>query len=304
MDTQNQYKRLSPKLISAVLAVMEANRGTVPKTEREKKLAQLAPPDDTITQADVVVGRTKNFQPKQKMTPKMESKVPGVAAGSLPNDGHLCASKIMHEEWGEGTPIYSQHAEPDEAGNIEWYDIMFEHGIERAVSTDSIEILQTESHMNHKPKKRGMKEEVEQVDEIFGLSKKEKYAKKRKELAQKIVAGNPEARARRMEAMKINKTGEKAVAPELQNKYDQEDADESPKIALTAQMRHAFDKNKRSQKGYTVTFENGDKVAVPSAQAHMFLTMIAKMGRNADMRDRFQKMAAKSYKEFVKAIEQ
>jgi hypothetical protein len=238
----------------------------------------------------------------EQMNKLSEAKVDGVAAGSLPNDGHLCASKIMHEEWGEGTPIYSQHAEPNADGTIDWYDVMFEHGIEKNVPSSSFEVLVSESHMNHKKKK--MKEEVEQVDEIFGLSKKERYAKKRTELAKKIVAGNPEARAQRMQAMRINKTGEKAVAPELVGRYadDGEDADESPKLSIAAQMRHAFDKNKRSQKGYTVTFDNGQKVPVPAAQAHVFLTTLSKLSRNADMRDKFLKQAGKSYEGFLKAI--
>jgi len=387
-----------------------------------------------------------SFGEGQAVSKIQEAKVDGVAAGSLPNDGHLCASKIMHEEWGEGTPIYSQHAEPNADGTIDWYDVMFEHGIEKNVPSSSFEVLVSESHMNHKKKKmkeeveqvdeifglfdgqksavqkfasiqhenwrkgfdpegsgkerikknsdgtqgninvpfnklhpdwqkenlaagkaayaavrahsdmeraaehvhnewmkrnpkadynaaqhvpysqlpesekekdrehiRTMRkllkktpigEEVEQVDEIFGLSKKERYAKKRTELARKIVAGNPEARAQRMQAMRINKTGEKAVAPELVGRYadDGEDADESPKLAIAAQMRHAFDKNKRSQKGYTVTFDNGQKVPVPAAQAHVFLTTLSKLSRNADMRDKFLKQAGKSYEGFLKAI--
>jgi len=60
-----------------------------------------------------------------------EAKTDGVAAGSMEKDGHLCATKVFHKEWAEGTPIFSQHAEPDENGDIAWYDVMFEHGIER-----------------------------------------------------------------------------------------------------------------------------------------------------------------------------
>ena len=39
-----------------------------------------------------------------------ESPVDGVAAGSLEGDKHLCASKIMHKEWNEGTPLLGEHA--------------------------------------------------------------------------------------------------------------------------------------------------------------------------------------------------
>ena len=34
-----------------------------------------------------------------------ESPVDGVAKGSLEGDKHMCASKIFHKEWNEGTPI-------------------------------------------------------------------------------------------------------------------------------------------------------------------------------------------------------
>ena len=76
---------------------------------------------------------------------------------------HQCAIHVKHDQFGEGKTIYSQHAEPDQDGNIAWYDVMFEHGIEKKVSINEIQVLQSESHMMHKKKK--MKEEVEQVDE-------------------------------------------------------------------------------------------------------------------------------------------
>ena len=58
-----------------------------------------------------------------------ESPVDGVAKGSLPGDNHMCASKIMHKEWNEGTPIIGEHAEPVD-GKVAWYKVMFEHGID------------------------------------------------------------------------------------------------------------------------------------------------------------------------------
>jgi hypothetical protein len=97
-----------------------------------------------------------------------EAPVDGVAAGSMENGGHLCATKVFHKEWAEGTPIFSQHAEPDAEGNIAWYDVMFEHGIEKRVMTEDLEILMSESHGNHK---RKMKEDVE-LDEARGRPRK------------------------------------------------------------------------------------------------------------------------------------
>lgn len=83
-----------------------------------------------------------------------EAPVDGVAPGSLENDGHLCASKVMHKEWKEGKTLHSQHAEPNEIGLIEWYDVMFDHGIEKKVPTRDLEVLVAESHMNHSKKKK------------------------------------------------------------------------------------------------------------------------------------------------------
>lgn len=66
---------------------------------------------------------------------------------------HQCAIHVKHSKLGEGRTLFSQHAEPAEDGTIEWYDVMFEHGIEKKVPTADLEILVTESHMNHKKKK-------------------------------------------------------------------------------------------------------------------------------------------------------
>jgi hypothetical protein len=65
---------------------------------------------------------------------------------------HQCAIHVKSEQFGEGRTLTSQHAEPDEYGNIAWYDVMFEHGIEKYVASDDLEILVSESHGNHKKK--------------------------------------------------------------------------------------------------------------------------------------------------------
>lgn len=81
---------------------------------------------------------------------------------------HQCAVHVKHEQFGEGKTLFSQHAEPDEEGNIAWYDVMFEHGIEKEIKIEDLEILVSESHMNHKKK---MKEETE-LDEARGRPRK------------------------------------------------------------------------------------------------------------------------------------
>lgn len=104
---------------------------------------------------------------------------------------HDCAKHVVHEQWGEGTTVSTMHAEPDSEGNIAWYDVMFEHGIEQQVPTKDLNVVLSEKHkhkfvkeqeahsrMTKKSKKnsdqvivhpsypeKGMKEEVDSLDE-------------------------------------------------------------------------------------------------------------------------------------------
>ena len=70
---------------------------------------------------------------------------------------HDCATHVFHHTFGLGECLYSKHAEPDENGNIAWYDVMFEHGIERQVDTSSFRIVVSEMHGNSHPKKKKRK---------------------------------------------------------------------------------------------------------------------------------------------------
>jgi len=69
-----------------------------------------------------------------------------------PNLTHVCATKVIHPKYGEGKPIFGEHAEPDAEGNVWWYKVMFEHGIETC-ETYALEVLEEGSHKNHKKKK-------------------------------------------------------------------------------------------------------------------------------------------------------
>ena len=64
---------------------------------------------------------------------------------------HMCATKVIHPKFGEGKPIVGEHAEPDKEGEVAWYRVMFEHGVEMC-ETYSLEILEEGSHGNHKKK--------------------------------------------------------------------------------------------------------------------------------------------------------
>ena len=65
------------------------------------------------------------------------------------NSQHLCAKNVVHEEWGEGQPVHGMHAIPDSEGKIAWYDVMFEHGIEKGVSINELNVIFETSHENH-----------------------------------------------------------------------------------------------------------------------------------------------------------
>ena len=65
---------------------------------------------------------------------------------------HVCAVVVEHPIWGEGKPLMGQHAEPDDEGNVAWYDVEFAHGIEEKVHVDGLNILDESSHGSKKKK--------------------------------------------------------------------------------------------------------------------------------------------------------
>lgn len=82
------------------------------------------------------------------------------------NQYHLCAKQVAHEQWGKGDCIPTMHGEPTEDGLVEWYDVMFEHGIETQVPTADLEILFAEGHMHASAdKKKKGKTEINAVKE-------------------------------------------------------------------------------------------------------------------------------------------
>jgi len=80
-----------------------------------------------------------------------EDEADGVADQAV--DKHNCATHVYHEQWGEGQTVRTMHAEPDEHGFVEWYDVMFDHGIEKGVPVAEMKVTLEMSHGNHKKKK-------------------------------------------------------------------------------------------------------------------------------------------------------
>jgi len=154
MDLYNN----SESLLNAVREVVSQNRDILAEKKKlhpnQQKLDVHEPEKDELTADD--------FK-KLRAMKKEEKDTPGNSYT------HQCAIHVKHEQFGEGKTLTTQHADPDEAGNIAWYDVMFEHGIEKEVKIEDLEVLVSESHMNHKKK---MKEEVEEVDEARGRPRK------------------------------------------------------------------------------------------------------------------------------------
>jgi len=76
---------------------------------------------------------------------------------------HNCATHVEHSKWGKGECVSESHAEPDENGNVAWYNVIFEHGTEK-VNTDDVKVVKSSHHMHasHKPKK---KKKVNETDD-------------------------------------------------------------------------------------------------------------------------------------------
>jgi hypothetical protein len=156
----NKKFNVSDALYQSVMEVMKSKEGTAPKTEKEKQLAAMSGDKKMITHGDVLKARGVT---KEEVSVEENTDTPGNGYE------HQCAIHVKNESFGEGRTITTQHADPDENGNIAWYDVMFEHGIEKYVPTSDLEILVSESHMHMMKKKKKVTEAVRgYVDSVSG----------------------------------------------------------------------------------------------------------------------------------------
>ena len=118
--------------------------------------------------------------------------------GEYPKGTHFCATHVEHAEYGIGSTIKSQHASPDRFGDIDWYDVMFEHGIEQGVPTDVMDILLSEVHENHDHEGEDQLDEMKPWDKL-GADKKTKSTASYQAYLKK-VAGEQAKRGREIEA--------------------------------------------------------------------------------------------------------
>ena len=59
---------------------------------------------------------------------------------------HDCATLVIHPKWGEGKPVYESHAMPTDNGYVAWYDVEFDHGIEKEVPAEDMKIIKLAEH--------------------------------------------------------------------------------------------------------------------------------------------------------------
>jgi len=120
----------------------------------------MKPGSTTKAMGDVEEENVQEMSSKMKMKLGLYGKKKSAMKENkdTPGNGyeHQCAIHVKSESFGEGRTITTQHADPDADGNIAWYDVMFEHGIEKGIPTTELEILVSESHMHSMKKKKKM----------------------------------------------------------------------------------------------------------------------------------------------------
>jgi hypothetical protein len=80
---------------------------------------------------------------------------------------HNCAKKVCSEQWGEGTCVPEHHTLLED-GTVTHYDVVFEHGLERMVPIQELEVLVTEMH-EHASMEGGHIDEGINDDPRFGV---------------------------------------------------------------------------------------------------------------------------------------
>ena len=129
-------------------------RRTENKMKTEKKLDPVGKADADIDNDGDVDSSDKYLKKRRAAIGKAMKKEGLEDSPNVANSQHLCAKNVVHEEWGEGQPVHGMHAMPDADGNIAWYDVMFEHGIEKGVSINELKVRAAESHHDHGGKKK------------------------------------------------------------------------------------------------------------------------------------------------------
>ena len=167
---------------------------------------------------------------------------------------HYCASHTEHFKWGKGKCISESHAEPDRYGHVAWYDVEFDHGIERGVPVSEMKILMGESHHHMKEALDPVGKEDDDIDnDGKANSPRDKYLKNRRKAIGKAI-----------DAKKGKKTIEERKAQILSGFLFEEDGDKEDMEKVVDELKGAskmhLGQSKRLSKYLT-----GDKKKVNEA---------------------------------------
>ena len=147
MSTAGRADRAAAKALALKKAVAKQRAKNMAKVKLDREKAN--------------IDKYKNQLQKAKgMGSINKAPVPGTNENTKVKSGlenpHNCATHVYSEQWGKGTTISTMHADPDAFGNVSWYDVMFEHGIEKEVQTKDLKIIKEKHHghlLNKKEKK-------------------------------------------------------------------------------------------------------------------------------------------------------
>ena len=125
-----------------------------------------------------------------------KEEVENVEEGYGKKKSHKCASKVKHEEWGMGDCIKTMHT-LDEEGNVTHYDVFFDHGIEKNIPVENLEIVQEGMHEHVINVEKN--QEINEISADLGLKAVKAADMKRAKLAK---AGDKEGAAKKAEQAK------------------------------------------------------------------------------------------------------
>lgn len=148
VSTAGRADRAAQKALALKKAVANQRAKNMARAKLDREKAN-------IDKYKAQLQKAKGNVPTQQKAP-----VPGTNENTKVKSGlenpHNCATHVYSEQWGEGRTVPTMHADPDAFGNVMWYDVMFEHGIEKEVQTKDLKIIKEKHHghlLNKKEKK-------------------------------------------------------------------------------------------------------------------------------------------------------
>ena len=157
---------------------------------------------------------------------------------------HYCASHTEHFKWGRGRCISESHAEPDRYGHVAWYDVEFNHGVERGVPVSEMKILMGEDHTHMKEALDPVGKEDDDIDnDGKANTPRDKYLKNRRKVIGRAM-GNKDLKERKSEIFgtllgedkkKVNEAHDMYHIQQPDKRYTSSvDKDDPTKIAYTS----------------------------------------------------------------------